>query len=66
VNHGRPFSSIAEAQAYVRDELADLSSYWRVYLYDATGARAMAGTRSNVGGGTANGKQFIWEGTQTS
>jgi hypothetical protein len=60
-NHGRPFSSITEAQRYVRETMADLSSYWRVYLYDADGNRAMRGTRSDVGQGRANGKRFIWE-----
>jgi hypothetical protein len=61
VNHGRPFSSIEAAQAYVRESMRDLTVYWRVYLYDATGTRAMRGTRSDVGGGTANGKRWIFE-----
>lgn len=60
---GGPFGSIAEAQQAVREALNGLSSYWRVYLYDAEGTRAMRGTRSDVGGGTANGKRWIWEAT---
>lgn len=63
-NHGKPFGSIQEAQAYVRTALSGLTSTWRVYLYDAEGTRAMRGTRTSVGGGTANGKRFIWEATQ--
>lgn len=65
-NHGKPFGSITEAQQYVREALNGLSSTWRVYLYDAEGTRAMRGTRSDVEGGTANGKRWIWEATPSA
>lgn len=54
---GRKFTSLSEAQKYVRESFIGLEVYWRVYIYEA-GNKVMMGTRS---GKNATGKRWIWQ-----
>jgi hypothetical protein len=52
------FTTVTDAQKYVRREFRDLPVYWRVWIYDSDGCKVITGTRS---GYNSTGKRWIFE-----
>lgn len=56
---GTVFATAVEVRRYVREELNDISSYWRVSVLDRDGVTVGSGVRKGFGG---TGKTWSWSG----
>jgi hypothetical protein len=58
-DQGSIFATAVKVRRYVREELNDISSYWRVSVIDRSGVTVGFGLRKGLGG---TGKTWSWSG----